>query len=341
MTWGFWGAPSHWRGRVRRAWLHDASGVRWGLPVGMAALGFGMGLAGLGFGDALQVKQAQLQDLQASNAAQQARWAREAPVREQAPAVRASVSAWQSALRWSQPSPWLQWPAHAKGLGVTLQRIQPVSVQTMAHHVQHRVALEGQGSLPDVDAFWRELGRRGWWVTPLSMRMDASREGSVTWQAQWAVHQALPQDAPLPTTPWPRVLEQASWVKGWLTDGGPSIAKLHAAVSVAPDVRLDGGWSLAGQETAERDGVRGLTPWPQTDWTHMRLVGRWMRGQQVVALVAVAGVVHAVVPGMRLGPQQHEVVQVTLDGVWVSTSASDERPRRVLHWPHERSGGDS
>lgn len=341
MTWGFWGSPSHWRGRVRRAWMQDATVVRWGLPAAVAALGFGLGLVGLGFGDALQVKQEQLLELQASNAAHQAQWAREAPVREQAHAVRAAVSAWQSALRWSQPSPWLQWPAHAKGLGVTLQRIQPISVQTTAHHVQHKVALQGQGSLPDVDAFWRELGRQGWWITPLNMRMEGSRDGSVTWQAQWAVHQALPEDAPLATTTGPLVLEQASWVKGWLTDGGPSIAAAHAAVSVAPAVKLEGDWSLAGQGSAAPNDASALSPWPKTDWTQMHLVGRWKRGQQVVALVAVEGVVHAVVPGMRLGPQQHEVVQVTLDGVWVATSASDVRPRRVLHWPHERSGGDS
>ncbi|MDP4621663.1 MAG: hypothetical protein NWS85_02105 [Hydrogenophaga sp.] len=341
MTWGGWRAPLHWRGRVRRAWLQDATIVRWGLPAGVAALGFGLGLVGLGFGDALQVKQEQLLELQASNAAHQAQWAREAPVREQAQAVRAAVSAWQSALRWPQSSPWLQWPAHAKALGVTLQRIQPVSVHTTAHHVQHKVALQGQGSLSDVDAFWRELGRQGWWVTPLNMRMEGSRDGSVTWQAQWAVHQALPNDAPLPTNTGPLVLEQASWVKGWLTDGGPSIAEAHAVVSVAPAVKLDGDWSLAGQDSAEPVDAMALTPWPKTDWTHMRLVGRWVRGQQVVALVAVEDVVHAVVPGMRLGPQQHEVVQVTMDGVWVATSASDGRVRRVLHWPQERSGGDS
>ena len=47
MTWVLWGAPSHWRGRVRSAWLMDSMGVRWGLPAGVAALGFGMGLAGL------------------------------------------------------------------------------------------------------------------------------------------------------------------------------------------------------------------------------------------------------------------------------------------------------
>jgi hypothetical protein len=60
-----------------------------------------------------------------------------------------------------------------------------------------------------------------------------------------------------------------------------------------------------------------------------------------VALVAVDGMVHAVVPGMRLGPQQHEVVQVTMDGVWVATPASDGRPRRVLHWSDDQSGGKS
>lgn len=341
MTWGFGGAPAHWRGRVRRVWLEDATAVRWGLPAGVAALGFGLGLTVLGLGDSLKAKQGQLLALQARNAAQQAQWAREAPVREQAHAVRAAVSAWQSALRWSQPSPWLQWPAHAKGLGVTLERIQPVSVHTTAHHVQHRVALEGQGSLPDIDAFWRELGRQGWWVTPLNMRMQGSREGPVTWQAQWAVHQALPEDAPLATTTGPLIFEKQPWVKGWLSDGGPSIVAAHAAVSVAPAVRLEGDWSLARQESAEPSDAVALSPWPKTDWTHMRLVGRWKRGQQVVALVAVDGMVHAVVPGMRLGPQQHEVVQVTLDGVWVATSASDGRPRRVLHWPDDQSEGKS
>jgi len=341
MTWVLWGAPSHWRGRVRSAWLMDSMGVRWGLPAGVVALGFGMGLAGLGFGDSLQAQQTQLLDLQASNAAQQARWVREAPLREQAQAVREAVSAWQSALRWSQPSPWLDWPDHAKGLGVTLQRIQTVSVQTTAHHVQHRVALQGQGSLPDVDAFWRELGRRGWWVTPLNMRMEGSREGLVTWQGQWAVHQALPKDAAKPTPSGSLVFEKEPWVKAWLTEGGPSIAAAHAVVSVAPAVKLAEDWLLAGQDSAEPVDAVALTPWPKTHWSHMRLVGRWMRGQQVVALVAVDGVVHAVVPGMRLGPQQHEVVQVTLDGVWVSTSALDGRPRRVLHWPNDQLGGDS
>ena len=341
MTWGFWGALSHWRGRVRRAWLKDEAGVRCGLPAVVAVVVFGLSLAVLRFGDSLHAKQSQLLALQASNAAQEARWTREAPVREQAHAVRAAVAAWQSGLRWSQPSPWLQWPAHAKRLGVTLQRIQPVSVHSTSHHEQHRVSLEGQGSLSDIDAFWRELGRQGWWITPLNMRMEGSREGTVTWQAQWAVHQALPEDAPLSTATGTLVTEQASWVKGWLNDGGPSISAVHAAVSVTPAVKLEGDWSLAGLESAEPSGVVALTPWPKTDWTQMHLVGRWKRGQQVVALVAVEGVVHAVVPGMRLGPQQHEVVQVTLDGVWVATPGPDGRPRRVLHWPHERSGGDS
>lgn len=335
------GLLSRWYRRVRRVWLQDAVGIRWGLPLGVAASGFGLGWFGSGLGEASQVKQDQLLNLQASNAAREARWDREAALREQAKSLRASVSSWQSTLRWSQPSPWLQWPKEAKALGVTLQRIQPVSVQTTAHHVQHRVALEGQGSLLNVDALWRELGRQGRWITPLTMRMEASREGSVTWQAQWLVHEALPEDAPLPTSTGPRVLEQASWVKAWLTDGGPSIAAAHAAVSVAPAVKWDEGWSLASQDLSQTSDAAPLQAWPKTDWAHMRLVGRWMRGQQVVALVAVAGAVHAVVPGMRLGPQQHEVVQVTLDGVWVSTSALDGRPRRVLHWPHERIGGDS
>ena len=270
MKWGFWRSPLDWRGRVRRAWLQDASGVRWGLPAAVAAMGFGMGLVGLGFGDSLQTQQEQLLDLQASNAAQQAHWTREAPLREQAQAVRESVSAWQSTLRWSQPTPWLHWPEHAKGLGVTLQRIQPVSVQTTAHHVQHRVALEGQGGLPNVDALWRELGRRGWWITPLTMRMEGSREGAVTWQGQWAVHQVLPQDASLPTSAGPLVFEKEPWVKGWLTDGGPSIAAAHAAVSVAPAVKLTGDWLLAGQDSAEPSNAVALTPWPQTQWTDMR-----------------------------------------------------------------------
>ena len=340
MTWGSW-VWSQWRARVRRCWLQDAACVRWGLPAVVAVIGFGLGLFALGFGDALQAKQAQLLALQQSNAAQQARWVREAPVREQAHAVRESVQAWQSALRWSQSAPWLQWPEHAKGLGVTLQRIQPVSVQTTAHHVQHRVALEGEGSLPNVDAFWRELARRGWWVTPLSMRMEGARDGSVTWQAQWAVHQALPEDPSPPTTAGPLVFEKGPWVKGWLTEGGPSIVAAHAAVPVAPAVKLEADWSLAGQDFAEPSGAVVPMPWPKTDWAQMRLVGRWMRGQQVVALVAVDGMVHAVVPGMRLGPQQHEVVQVTMDGVWVATPASDGRPRRVLHWSDDQSGGKS
>lgn len=341
MTSGWTLVMTHWRRLLRRSWLEDTVGLRWGLPAVFAALGFCLGLVGLGFGDALQTKQSQLLALQQSNAVQHARWVREAPLREQAPAVRASVLAWQSGLRWSQSAPWLQWSEHAQGLGVTLQRIQPVSAQTTAHHVLHKVALEGKGNLLDVDAFWRELGRRGWWVTPLSMRMEGSRDGSVTWQAQWAVYQALPEDAPLPTTTGPLGFEKEPWVKGWLTDGGPSIAAAHAAVSVAPAVKLEGRWSLASHDLAEPSNAMALSPWPKTDWTHMRLVGRWMRGQQVVALVAVEGVVHAVVPGMRLGPQQHEVVLVTLDGVWVATSASDGRPRRVLHWPNEQGGGDS
>lgn len=341
MTRGWSWALSDWRVRFRRAWLQDTVAVHWGVPAGVATVGFCLGWAGLGLDDSLTATQGQLLDLQQSNAAKQARWAHEAPLREQAPAVQASVLAWQSALRWSQPAPWLQWSEHASALGVKLQRIQPVSIQTTAHHVQHTVALEGQGSLPDVDAFWRELGRRGWWVTPLSMRMEVSREGAVTWQAQWAVHQALPEDSPLPSPTGPLVVETESWAKTWLSKGGPSIAAAHAAVPVAPAVKLERDWSLAGHVLAEPLGGVVRTPWPKTDWAHMRLVGRWMRGQQVVALVAVDDAVHAVVPGMRLGPQQHEVVQVTLDGVWVSTSASDGRPRRVLHWSNDLNGENS
>jgi Tfp pilus assembly protein PilP len=137
------------------------------------------------------------------------------------------------------------------------------------------------------------------------------------------------------------VFEKEPWVKGWLTEGGPSIVAAHAAVPVAPAVKLEADWSLAGQDFAEPSGAVVPMPWPKTDWAQMRLVGRWVRGQQVVALVAVDGMVHAVVPGMRLGPQQHEVVQVTMDGVWVATPASDGRPRRVLHWSDDQGGGQS
>lgn len=330
-----------WRTSVRRAWLLDAPVMRWGLPVGFATLGFSLGVVGLGWGDRLSAQQAQLRELKQSNAAKQSLWVREAPMRAKAQAVSDSVLAWQSALRWTQSAPWLAWPEDAQQVGVTLQRIKPVSIDQTADLVRHRVALQGEGQLIDVDALWRKLGRQGWWITVENMRMEVSGEGRVSWHAQWALHQALPADAPLPASSAPGPFLKEPWVNGWLAQGGPSIAVAHAGVPVAPEVSLHERWALAGLNPVERAGAVVPSPWPRTDWAQMRLVGRWVRGQQVVALVAVGGVVHAVVPGMRLGPQQHEVVQVTMDGVWVSTTQAEARPRRVLHWSNNPALGGS
>ncbi len=313
-----------WQARLqrqwRRAWTQDAAWVRWGLPAGMVGLGLVAGSLVLGSTGSLADQQAQLLDLRQRNVEQQRLWASQAPWREQAATVKSSVLAWQLGLRWQQDTPWLLWSDQAKAWGVTLQRIQAVSVQTTAHHVQHRISLEGTGRLSEVEAFWRALGRQGWWVSLVSMRMDASAPAGVTWQAQWALHEVLPADAPRAPVEAHQAGSQAQWVKQWLAEGGPSIAAAHAAVPPAPTAKPSDGVPVASEAAV----------WPRTDWRQMRWVGRWMRGQQVVALVAVDGVVHVVVPGMRLGPQLQPVVQVTPEGVWVA--AGDGRHQRVLRW---------
>ena len=330
-----------WRRQAWLAWAQDRPVVRWGFPSAAAALGLCLGWFLLRSDTSLKDVQSQLDLVRQHHSLQATRWLSEAPLREQASALQTSYQAWQSSLRWRQASPWLQWPEQAQAFGVTIQRIQPVSVQTTAHHVQHKITLEGTGELADVDAWWRELGRRGWWVTLQSMRMQASRASASTWQAQWVVHEGLPADAPMGSVAVKGEFMKAKWAQSWLREGGPSMAQVHAGVSVAPSVKWTGDWTLASSSEENRAGVATPLPWPKTEWTHMHLVGRWMRGQQVVALVAVDGVVHAVVPGMRLGPQQHEVVQVTWDGVWVLAELGDGRPRRVLRWVDEPAGETS
>lgn len=330
-----------WPRQAWLAWVQDWAVVRWGLPSAAAALGLSLGWFLFSADPPLKDVQAQLALARQHHSLQETRWLRESSLREQAPALQVSYLAWQSSLRWRQASPWLQWPELAQAFGVTVQRIQPVSVQTTAHHVQHKINLEGTGELVDVDAWWRELGRRGWWVTLQSMRMQASRASASTWQAQWVVHEGLPADAPTGSVAIKGEFMKAQWAQLWLREGGPSMAQVHAGVSVAPSVKWTGDWTLASSKAESLTVVDMPLPWPKTEWTHMRLVGRWMRGQQVVALVAVEGMVHAVVPGMRLGPQQHEVVQVTWDGVWVQTKLGDGRPRRVLRWIDQPAGEHS
>lgn len=320
---------SSWRQRFEQAWLNDVAWVRWGIPIAVCCSVFGLGSHGLSLGDAFKENELQLFSTQNRNALLTSQWSREAALREGEQAGRASVKSWQSGLVWTQAAPWLQWPEKAKVWGVTLNRIQPTLAKPAQHHVQHWVALEGTGDLSNLDAFWRDLGRKGWWVTVQSMRMDASRDGAVNWQAQWAVHEATASDA---SAGQKGGVVKAEWVKGWLQEGGPSVAKHHESVSVVASVRLDGEWTLATLSQPLRSDLSLPAPWPNTDWTQMRMVGRWVRGQQVVALVAVGGVVHAVVPGMRLGPQQHEVARVEPDGVWIVNRGPGGSARRVLHW---------
>ncbi len=324
-----------YRHAVVLAWEQDRVWVRWGLPCAAAALGLSLGWLLLREDPSVQDLQAQLDLVRQQHSKQEARWLSESSLRDQAPALKASYLAWQSSLRWHQASPWLQWPEQAQAFGVSIQRIHPVSVQTTAHHVQHKIVLEGTGELADVDAWWRELGRQGSWVTLQSMRMQVSGISASTWHAQWLVHEGLPADAPMSNVAVKGGFMKAQWAQLWLREGAPSLAQVHAGVSVAPSVKGTDDWTLASVNKNISTLVVAPLPWPKTEWTHMRLVGRWMRGQQVVALVAVDGVVHAVVPGMRLGPQQHEVVQVTWDGVWVVNDLGDGRPRRVLRWADE------
>jgi hypothetical protein len=330
-----------WRRQAWLAWVQDSTLVRWGLPSAVVALGLSLGWFGFRADPSLTDVQAQLDLVREQHSLQETRWLSESALREQVPALQASYLAWQTSLRWNQASPWLQWPKQAKDFGLTVHRIQPVSVQSTADLVQHKITLEGVGDLADVDAWWRELGRQGWWVTLHSMRMQASRTSLSTWQAQWLVHEGLPADAPVGSAPVKGEFMKAKWAQSWLIEGGPSLAQGHASVSVAPSVKWTGGGTLASpSEDSPNLGGTPL-PWPKTEWTHMRLVGRWMRGQQVVALVAVGDVVHAVAPGMRLGPQQHEVVQVTWDGVWVLPGLGGGRPKRVLRWADDPAGAPS
>lgn len=330
-----------WQREAALAWGQDRAVIRWVLPSTAIALGLSLGLFLLREDSSIQDLQVQLDLVRQHHARQEARWLSESSLRDQAPALKSSYLAWQSNLRWSQASPWLQWPDKAQAFGVTIQRIRPVSVQANAHHIQHKIALEGTGDLADVDAWWRELGRQGWWVTLLNMKMQTSQTWGSKWQAQWLVHEGLPADAPMGSVTVKGRFMKAQWAQSWLREGGPSLAQVHASVVVAPSVKWTGDWTLASSSEDSRALGGTPLPWPKTEWTHMRLVGRWMRGQQVVALVAVDGVVHTVVPGMRLGPQQHEVVQVTWDGVWVLPHLADGRPKRVLRWADEPAGDHS
>jgi len=336
--WSVWITKGH--RFVQRAWERDLRVVRWGLPGCAIALGLGLGLFCFGTGPSLQTLQAQLDDVHHRHAVQQTQWQSENALREQALAVEDSFLAWQSALRWQQPSPWLHWPEHAQAFGVTVERIQAAHVQVSEHHVQHRIVLEGQGHLADVDAWWRALGRQGWWITLKGMRMQVSPSAPASWQAQWVVHEGLPADAIRAAQPLKGAFAKTQWAQAWLREGGPTIAQVHAQVSVAPQWPASVGGSV---DHAVETSVVMPKPlsWPKTEWTDMQWVGRWMRGQQVLALVAVQGEVHAVVPGMRLGPEQQEVVAVTWDGVWVVNAQGERRLQRVLSWPHEAIGEGS
>lgn len=324
---------------VRRVWERDQLVVRWGLPGGAVALGLGLGLLSFGTGPSLRALQAQLEELHHRHALQRTQWQSEDALREQASALEDSFLAWQSALRWQQPSPWLHWPEHAQAFGVTVERIQAAHVQVSKHHIEHRIVLEGQGQLADVDAWWRALGQQGWWITVQGMRMQVSPTAPASWQAQWVVHEGLPADAVLAAKPVKGAFAKTQWAQAWLREGAPSIAQVHAQVSVAPEWPVSAG---SVDHAVETNVVMAKpSSWPKTEWTDMRWVGRWMRGQQVLALVAVQGEVHAVVPGMRLGPEQQEVVAVTWDGVWVVDVQGERRLQRVLSWTHEAIGEGS
>ena len=139
-----------WRRQAWQAWVQDRAVVRWGVPSVAAALGLSLGWFLFRADPPLKDVQAQLDLVRQHHSLQETRWLSESSLREQAPALQTSYLAWQSSLRWRQASPWLQWPDQAQALGVTIQRIQPVSVQTTAHHVQHKITLEGSGELADV-----------------------------------------------------------------------------------------------------------------------------------------------------------------------------------------------
>jgi hypothetical protein len=257
---------------------------------------------------------------------QDSHWHLEAAAREREHAAHSAVLNWQSTLIWPGPAPWLLWAEQAQSVGVTIKRLRPTNVQTAANHARHTVSVEAEGSLAGVDAFWRELGRRGWWVTSEHMQMVATDAGALTWQAQWVVHQALASEAQanLSVTSASKLLK-LQWVQRWLDEGGPSIASAHAGV---PAVELSLGLPKTNTPL-HSDAVRPL-PWPYTDWGRMRMVGGWSRGHHVVALVEVDDWVHAVVPGMRLGPQRKEVVRVAFDGVWVAALGAGGLPRLAL-----------
>ncbi len=336
-----WQYLTAWRRQALLAWVQDRPVVRWALPSVVGGLGLCLGWLLFRPDPTRQEIESQLAQVRREHSLQVARWSSESYMREQAPALRTSYLAWQESLRWRHASPWLLWPEQAQGFGVSIRRIQPISVQTTAHHVEHRISLEGEGRLSDVDTWWRELARRGWWVTLQSMRMQTSRSSKPLWQAQWVVHEGLPAEVPMGAVAVKGEFMKPQWAQSWLRDGGPDVAQVHARVSVAPSVKWEGGWTLASALEETLPPTMTPSPWPKTEWTHMRWVGRWMRGQQVVALVAVDGMVHAVVPGMRLGPQQHEVVQVSWDGVWVTTDLGGGRLKRVLRWVDESSGEPS
>lgn len=331
-----------WMHRCLTIWLRDPWWLRWGVPVCLGFLCLGLGRFGLGVGVSWEAEASELQALQRRIATHNAKWGQDEAIRQRTPWVEASFQEWQRSLRWPQVTPWLQWPEQARPMGVTLHRISVEAAQRGLYWVEHEVALEGRGRLSDIDAFWRDLGRQGWWITPKNMRMELSDDGAPQWQARWVVHEALtsvPQPIVGAAQAAPRYTSKE--VQRWISEGGPSIADAHARVPVVTPLKVDTNWDLAGlSPQVLRDGVLP-TPWPHAPWERMRLVGRWMRGQQVVALVAVDDVVHAVVPGMRLGPQQHEVVRVAMDGVWIKIRDADEQERRVLHWPSTPTGGDS
>lgn len=329
-------------GVCEQSWLSDHLLIRWGLPVA-AGMGVGM-LAMLWISAAPSPSslQAQLHALQQSNALKRRQWQQDEPVRQREQALAEAVRAWQSGMRWEDAAPWLQWPQLAQSLGVDLHRVEARSFQSFDHHEQQVVALEGTGRLRDIDAVWREWGRRGWWVTSLSMRVVLAPDGSSSWQANWAMNQALPIGATRQAadSSKPHFIK-AQWAQRWLSEGGPNIEQFHEDVPAVTPLKMDERWSLDSLNQPLRSDVAVPAPWPHTPWHQMRLVGRWMRGQHMVALVAVDDVVHAVVPGMRLGPHRHEVLQVTNEGVWVAPATPGGPPRRVLHWVDRPLGDGS
>ena len=329
-------------GFCEESWLSEHPMIRWGLPLTVGVGVWMLGMVWISSAPSPSSLQTQLHALQQNNALKRRQWQQDEPVRQREQALVEAVRTWQSGMRWGDAAPWLQWPQLAQSLGVDLHKVEARTFQTFDHHEHQTVVLEGRGRLSDIDAVWREWGRRGWWVTSLSMRVALTPDGSLNWQANWALNQTLPMGKPQQAlAPGQAHFIKAQWAQRWLSKGGPTIAQFHDDVPVVTPLTMDDRWTLASLSQPLRSDVAVPTPWPHTPWEQMRLVGHWMRGQHVVALVAVDDVVHAVVPGMRLGPQRHEVVQVTNEGVWVAPATSGGPARRVLHWVDRPVGAGS